>query len=75
LALGRIAAQRLLQTNTSLARLRGQVHTLETTQSPVIVTYHPAYLLRSPTEKRKAWQDLQFAQRFVAEATATGSGS
>jgi uracil-DNA glycosylase family 4 len=73
LALGRIAAQRLLQTNTSLARLRGQVHTLETTQSPVIVTYHPAYLLRSPAEKRKAWEDLQFAQRFVAQAMAAGS--
>lgn len=73
LALGRIAAQRLLQTNTSLARLRGQVHTLETTRTPVIVTYHPAYLLRSPAEKRKAWQDLQFAQHFVAQATAAGS--
>lgn len=75
LALGRIAAQRLLQTNTSLARLRGQVHTLESTQSPVIVTYHPAYLLRSPAEKSKAWQDLQFAHRFVTQATAAGSGS
>lgn len=75
LALGRIAAQRLLLTNTSLARLRGQVHMLETTQTPVIVTYHPAYLLRSPAEKRKAWQDLQFAQHFVAQATATGSGT
>ena len=75
LALGRIAAQRLLQTNTSLARLRGQVHTLETSQSPVIVTYHPAYLLRSPAEKRKAWEDLQFAQHFMAQATAAGSGS
>ncbi len=70
LALGRIAAQRLLQTNTSLARLRGQVHTLEATGTPVIVTYHPAYLLRSPAEKRKAWQDLQFAQRYVAQSTA-----
>jgi uracil-DNA glycosylase family 4 len=75
LALGRIAAQRLLQTNTSLARLRGKVHTLESTQSPVIVTYHPAYLLRSPAEKRKTWQDLQFAQQFVAQATAASSAS
>jgi uracil-DNA glycosylase family 4 len=75
LALGRIAAQRLLQTNTSLARLRGKVHTLESTQSPVIVTYHPAYLLRSPAEKRKAWQDLQYAQHFVARAMAAGGGS
>ena len=74
LALGRIAAQRLLQTNTSLARLRGQVHMLDTSGTPVIVTYHPAYLLRSPAEKRKAWQDLQFAQRFVMQATA-GEGA
>ena len=73
LALGRIAAQRLLQSNTSLGRLRGQVHHLEVTNSPVIVTYHPAYLLRSPAEKRKAWQDLQFARSYVAQATPAGS--
>ena len=72
LALGRIAAQRLLQTNTSLARLRGKVHTLEATGTPVIVTYHPAYLLRSPAEKRKAWEDLQFAHRYVMQS-ATGA--
>lgn len=75
LALGRIAAQRLLHTNASLARLRGQVHTLEATGTPVIVTYHPAYLLRSPAEKRKAWQDLQYAHRFVLQATAGGSAA
>ena len=68
LALGRIAAQRLLQCNTSLARLRGQVHHLDASPSPVIVTYHPAYLLRSPAEKRKAWQDLQFAKNYVNQA-------
>jgi DNA polymerase len=73
LALGRIAAQRLLQCNTSLARLRGQVHHLDTSPSPVIVTYHPAYLLRSPAEKRKAWQDLQFANKYVAQAMESGS--
>jgi DNA polymerase len=60
LALGRIAAQRLLQTNTSLARLRGKLHYLEDLTVPVIVTYHPAYLLRAPQEKRKSWEDLQF---------------
>ena len=73
LALGRIAAQRLLQCNTSLARLRGQVHHLDISPSPVIVTYHPAYLLRSPAEKRKAWQDLQFARKYVAQAMESGS--
>ena len=61
-AVGRIAAQRLLDCNTSLARLRGQVHHLEATGTPVIVTYHPAYLLRSPADKRKAWEDLLFAK-------------
>ena len=60
LALGRIAAQRLLQTNTSLGRLRGKLHYLEDITVPVIVTYHPAYLLRAPQEKRKSWEDLQF---------------
>ncbi len=75
LALGRIAAQRLLQSNTSLARLRSQVHHMESTQSPVIVTYHPAYLLRSPAEKRKAWQDLLFAKKYVTQATDAECGS
>ena len=60
LALGRIAAQRLLKTNTSLGRLRGKQHYLDDISVPVIVTYHPAYLLRAPQEKRKAWEDLQF---------------
>ncbi len=66
LALGRIAAQRLLQTSTSLARMHGQIHRLETTGTPLLVTYHPAYLLRSPAEKRKAWDDLKTARQFVA---------
>lgn len=60
LALGRIAAQRLLKCNTSLARLRGKKHHLEDVTAPVIVTYHPAYLLRAPQEKRKSWEDLRF---------------
>jgi DNA polymerase len=62
-AIGRIAAQNLLQTETPLARLRGQVHSLGAERRPVLVTYHPAYLLRSPAEKRKAWQDLLFARQ------------
>ena len=70
LALGRIAAQRLLQSNSSLARMRGQLHHLENINCPVVVTYHPAYLLRSPAEKRKAWQDLQFARKYVAQTMA-----
>ena len=62
LAVGRIAAQQLLGSKSSLARMRQKVHWLEPQQIPVIVTYHPAYLLRTPSEKRKAWQDLLFAQ-------------
>jgi uracil-DNA glycosylase family 4 len=58
LCVGRIAAQNLLATDTPLGRLRGSLHRLET-GVPVIVTYHPAYLLRSPGEKRKAWEDLK----------------
>ena len=59
LALGRIAAQTLLKTDAPLAKLRGNVHTLEGT--PVVVIYHPAYLLRTLIDKRKAWMDLQLA--------------
>ena len=59
LAVGRIAAQTLLQTSEPLSQLRGKIHYLQ--QTPLVVVYHPAYLLRSLIEKRKAWQDLQFA--------------
>jgi uracil-DNA glycosylase len=68
LCVGRIAAQNLLATDTPIGKLRGQVHRLGAAQRPVIVTYHPAYLLRSPGEKRKAWQDLQLALRTYAES-------
>jgi DNA polymerase len=65
LAVGRIAAQTLLETHDALTKLRGRVHTFNNT--PLVVVYHPAYLLRSLPEKRKAWQDLQFAkQTFTA---------
>jgi len=61
LCVGRIAAQNLLRTDTPIGKLRGQVHRLPGTGRPVVVTYHPAYLLRSPGEKRKAWTDLVLA--------------
>ena len=67
LAVGRIAAQHLLETDAPLGTLRGQKHKLGDGQVPVIVTYHPAYLLRSPTQKRKAWQDLCLARQVMAE--------
>jgi DNA polymerase len=66
-AVGRIAAQNLLGTDSALARLRGRVHALGERRWPLLVTYHPAYLLRSPGEKRKAWQDLLFARRVFGQ--------
>ena len=65
-ALGKTAATRLLGTEASLASLRGKVHRYRGT--PVVVTYHPAYLLRSLPEKAKAWEDLLFARRALAGA-------
>ncbi len=66
-ALGRIAAQRLLGTEEPLSRLRGPFHRYGALQTPVFVTYHPAYLLRSPKEKAKSWDDLKkIAQRLKA---------
>jgi len=62
-AVGRVAAQNLLATDTPLGKLRGKVHALGARRWPLIVTYHPAYLLRSPAEKRKAWQDLVLAKQ------------
>ena len=67
LAVGRIAAQNLLKTDIPIGKLRGQIHNLGDTGIPVIATYHPAYLLRSPQEKSKAWQDLQLAMQTVKD--------
>ena len=69
LAAGRIAAQHLLETDAPLGRLRGQKHQLGDRQIPVVVTYHPAYLLRSPTQKRKSWQDLCLARQVMEETS------
>jgi DNA polymerase len=59
---GRIAAQNLLNTTETIGRLRGRLHQLASGR-PMIVTYHPAYLLRSPAEKRKSWADLVLAMQ------------
>lgn len=66
-AVGSTAAQYLLNTDTAIGKLRGQRWFYQGV--PLIATYHPAYLLRRPTEKRKAWQDLQLAQRIFNEAS------
>lgn len=66
IAVGRIAAQNLLATETPIAKLRGKVHSFGAQAWPVVVTYHPAYLLRSPGEKRKSWQDLLYARQLFS---------
>jgi uracil-DNA glycosylase len=94
LAVGRIAAQWLLQTDTAVGRLRGQVHgfdaaaaaaggtadppapapgpasTHESIRIPVVVSYHPAYLLRTPQAKARAWDDLKQVRRLLGTATS-----
>lgn len=61
LAVGRVAAQNLLGVDSPLGKMRGRVYQVTDTGTPVVVTYHPAYLLRSPQQKRRAWEDLTFA--------------
>jgi uracil-DNA glycosylase len=65
LAVGKFAAQALLESDESIGRLRGVTHTYRGT--PLIVTYHPAYLLRSPQMTRVAWQDFQLLHKVVNE--------
>lgn len=61
IALGSVAARHLLNTDSAIGKLRGKRFTYRQSNIPIIATYHPAYLLRSPLEKRKTWIDLQFA--------------
>jgi uracil-DNA glycosylase family 4 len=65
-AMGRFAAQTLLGTDATIASLRGRVHRYAGV--PLVVTYHPAYLLRNLPDKAKAWVDLRFAARTIAAA-------
>lgn len=68
IALGRHAAHHLLKTDQSLSRLRGTLHQRPQGGPPVLVTYHPAYLLRNPAEKRACWEDIQLAMRHLGMA-------
>jgi len=70
LAVGKVAAHNLLELNEPMKTMRGQAFTYQDTGIPVVVTYHPAYLLRAPSNKGKAWQDLKMAMRIVAGETA-----
>jgi len=70
-ALGKVAAANLLATDASVASMRGRVHQYRGT--PLIVTYHPAYLLRNLPDKAKAWEDLCFAVRVMRDLQARAS--
>ena len=65
LGVGRRSAQNLLGGDTPIGQLRGRVHRYGAAGLPLIVTYHPAYLLRSPGQKRKSWDDLCLARATV----------
>ena len=70
IVVGRVAAQNLLATSSPIGRMRGKVHAYGAEQIPVVVTYHPAYLLRSPAQKAKSWEDLLLARGILAGASA-----
>ena len=65
LSLGRIATHYLLNTKSSLSQMRGKIYEYGTLKTPLIVTYHPAYLLRNPGDKRKAFEDLQLTEKTL----------
>jgi DNA polymerase len=71
LALGTFAAQTLLETKLTIGKLRGQVHRYYGV--PLIVTYHPAALLRNPSWKRPTWEDVQLARRVLDRARPAGA--
>jgi DNA polymerase len=71
LALGTFAAQTLLDTKTPIGKLRGQVHRYHGV--PLVVTYHPAALLRNPSWKRPTWEDVQLAHRILNSAPESGA--
>lgn len=65
LALGRIAAQWLLQSDAPIGRLRGQKLGFGNPETPLVASYHPAYLLRSPAAKAKSWEDLRLVRKIL----------
>ena len=67
IALGKFAAQSLLNSDDAITRLRGKLHSYSGV--PVIVTYHPAYLLRNLPDKAKAWEDLCLARQVFSKST------
>jgi uracil-DNA glycosylase len=71
LAMGRFAVQTLLKSDEAIGRLRGRIHRWQ--GLPLVVTYHPAYLLRNPADKAKSWDDLVLAARTFAHPSRPGS--
>jgi len=67
IAVGRVAAQNLLQTDKTMSQLRGRIHSFGVKKTPLVVIYHPAYLLRSPSQKFKAWEDLTLAKQAISK--------
>lgn len=67
LAVGKVAAHYLLKTKASLESLRQKIHVYGDTETPLIITYHPAYLLRNLIDKKKAYTDLKFVQKKLEE--------
>ncbi len=67
IAVGRIAAQFLLNTTESMSKLRGNTYQYGPQKIPLLVTYHPAYLLRSPSEKRKAYSDFLIIKKALVD--------
>ena len=69
LAVGRVAAQHLVGSTLAIGKMRGQSYFYESSDGnariPIVVTYHPAYLLRSPLEKRRSWQDLKRVRQLL----------
>ncbi len=65
IALGRVSAQALLKSTAPLGKLRNQTHRYGAADTPLIATYHPAYLLRSPPQKAQAWEDLWRAKMLI----------
>jgi DNA polymerase len=68
LAVGKVAARNLLHSDAPVGRLRGRRHQFG--DIPLVVTYHPAYLLRSPAQKRLVWDDLCLARDLAASGAA-----
>jgi len=69
LCVGRIAAQNLLKVDTPIGKMRGRKYSYDPSGIPVVVTYHPAYLLRSPTQKSKSWEDLLLAKSLMEKTS------